>query len=376
MKSRKTRGTAIAVLVLLLLITVSFAGCEMASLLPIVGKPNPDDNPIVEPTPDSTTPPADSTTEAPPSDEPVIRILHPLTGLETTSELSSARPVAFTLGNTAYALPQFGIGASDILLEVPIENGSTRLTMITSNYAALEKIGPIRSTRKYIADIVSAFDAIQVYAGTSDLSASVALPEYDTLDYLTQNLQSLCYRDTSRVMPHNLMTTGDLVSSEIGKLGYRTSIHEEFALPFLFADFEKNALPGATACSEFTMTYSASQNARFLYSAESGFYTRSQLGEPQIDGTTGEAVAFKNVLVLFSDSATYETAEGTEFELLLKGGSGMYMTDGTMQNVSWTFLDGVFSFFDADGNPLTVNRGSSYIGFMKISDANAVRIIR
>ena len=364
--------TAIAALILTLLITVSFAGCEMASLIPVLKDPGNGSNPIQ--TLPSTTPPVTTEPEEPPV--PVIRYFNPLTGLETTEELSVSRPVAFCLGNTAYSLPQFGIGSSDILLEFPIENGATRLVMMTTDFEMIEKIGPIRSTRDYIADIVGAFDAIQMYAGTSDQTSSVLFPEYDTLDYLTQNLQSLCYRDTSRVMPHNLMTTGALTASEITRLGYRREISEAFSLPYQFVELGESVISGNRSCTQLMLTYSQSHNAKFVYDASSGESVRYQLGETHLDANDSSAVSFKNLLILFSDSATYETAEGSSFSLLLGSGSGSYVTDGTAREIKWSYTDGSLSLFDADGNPLTVNRGSTYIGFMKVTDRDNAQILK
>ena len=374
MKSPRRRSasslTAIAALILTLLITVSFAGCEMASLIPVLKDPGSAGDPVQ--TPPETTPPS---TE-PEDTTPTVRYFNPLTGLETTQALSVSRPVAFCLGNTAYSLPQFGVGSSDVLLEFPIENGGTRLVMLTTDYATIDKIGPIRSTRDYIADIAGAFDAIQLYAGTSDQNASVLFPEYDTLDYLTQNLQSLCYLDTSRVMPHNLMTTGALTSSEIASLGYRTEIAEALSLPFRFAPYGELVAAGDRSCTQLMLTYSASHNARFVYDASTREYTRYQLGEAHIDGNDGTTLSFKNLLILFSDSATYETVNGSSFSLLLGSGSGKYVTDGTVREITWTYTDGSLAFFDAEGNPLTVNRGSSYIGFMKVTDRNNAEILK
>lgn len=377
MKIKKKSGalslTAAAALILALLITMSFAGCEMASLIPV--KTPSDSGQIIDTQPDDTTTPPDVTTAEPP-ETPVIRIFHPLTGLETTEELSVSRPVAFSLSNTAYAFPQFGIGQSDIMLEFPIESGATRLVVITSDYGTIEKIGAIRSTRTYISDIVKCFDAIQVCAGTSDVTASVSFEDRDMLDYLTQNLQSLCYRDTSRVMPHNLMTTGYLVSSEIQKLAYRTTLATDFSLPFGFSEFGTSVQPGNVACSELLLTFSASQNAKFTYQAATGEYLRSQLGEKQIDGNDNSQLSFRNLLILFSDCATYETSSGSEFALTLNGGSGYYITDGTRNTVTWTYENGSLAILDADGNPLAVNRGTTYLGFMKVTEADAVQIIR
>jgi len=377
-KSKTLAGLSIFAFLLALLIIGSFAGCEAASLIPIRSKqPTPSESELFDPeeTAPVETEPAEVETTSIPIPEPP-RFYHPLTGLETTENASVSRPVAVSFGNTSYALPQFGIGKSDVLLEFPIENGATRLVMVTTEYASLEKIGGIRSTRDYISDVVAGFDAIQVYSGTSDVSSSVVFNNRDTLDYLTQNLQSLCYRDTSRMMPHNLMTTGSLISSEIGKMGYRTKLTDGYVAPFAFPDVNAKVPAGNSAATEITVSFSQTQSATFSFRSETGDYIRSQLGERQIDGINGETLAFTNVIVLFSDCATYETASGSEFSLSLNGGSGKYVSDGTVRDVCWTMDNGVFTLLDTDGNRLTVNRGSTYVGFVRVSDPGAVKVIR
>ena len=376
-KGNSLAGLSIFAFILALLVIASFAGCEAASLIPVRNRendPGNDDRIVAEQTRSPETDPPEQTTVEEIPDLPHFH--YPLTGLETTECASVSRPVAVSFGNTSYALPQFGIWKSDVLLEFPIENGATRLVMVTTEYASLEKIGGIRSTRNYISDVVASFDAIQVYAGTSDVTASVLFEGRDTLDYLTQNLQSLCYRDTSRIMPHNLMTTGSLIASEIEKLGYRTTVSDSFVPPYAFPDGNGRIPAGESPASEILITFSQTQNASFSYKSESGVYVRSQLGERQIDGINGEPVSFTNLIVLSSDCATYETENGSEFSLLLNGGKGKLITDGTSHDVIWTMENGSFSLFDADGNKLTVNRGATYIGFVRVSDQNALKIIR
>ena len=376
-KRNSLAGLSVFAFLLALLIIASFAGCEAASLIPVRNRqitPEPNDRIAPEQTEaPSTEPPAQTTAEPEPE---LPHFYHPLTGLETTESASVSRPVAVSFGNTSYALPQFGIGNSDVLLEFPIENGATRLVMVTTEYASLEKIGGIRSTREYISDVVSAFDAIEVYAGTSDVSASVLFEGRDTLDYLTQNLPSLCYRDTSRIMPHNLMTTGSLISSEICKFGYRTTLTEQFVSPWSFPDGSVKIPAGSVPASEVSITFSPTQNVTFSYRSDLGTYLRSQLGEKQIDGLDGEALSFTNLIVLYSDCAIYETSSGSEFSLTLRGGNGKLITDGTAHSVSWTMQNGVFALFDEDGNRLAVNRGTTYVGFLRVSDQGALKILR
>lgn len=376
-KGNSLAGLSIIAFLLALLIIASFAGCEAASLIPVHNKGTPADNEeriVPEQTQATETEPPAQAASVPIIELP--RFFFPLTGLETTESASVSRPVAVSFGNTSYALPQFGIGKSDVLLEFPIENGATRLVMVTTDYASIEKIGGIRSTRDYISDVLAAFDAIEVYAGTSDVSASVLFEGRDTLDYLTQNLNSLCYRDTSRIMPHNLMTTGSLITSEIGKLGYRTTIADAYVPPYAFLDGDGRIPAGGESASEILINFSSTQNASFSYRSDTGVYVRSQLGEKQIDGINGEALTFTNLIILSSDCATYETENGSEFSLTLHGGKGKLITDGTARDVAWTMENGLFSLLDRDGNRLTINRGTTYIGFVRVSDPNALKILR
>ena len=95
--------------------------------------------------PDTTTEPADTTAPIPPEssgDEttapaPVITYTDPLTGLESMVDLRRVLPISITLDNLSVAAPQSGISRADILLEVLVEGGITRLIMIPTNTAAV-----------------------------------------------------------------------------------------------------------------------------------------------------------------------------------------------------------------------------------------------
>ena len=359
------RTAAALTMVLAILVTVSFSGCQLTSLLP-----NHNDGQANM-----------STTTQPLADDqpaPEIRIpdyLHPLTGTETTQALSAARPVSICIGNTAYALPQYGLSASDILVEVPVEGGISRLMLITNNYEQIGKFGSVRSTRKSLATIANCFDAIQLFAGTSDEGDSVTLP-YDTMDYIMQNLPNVYYREASKNAPHNLMTSGALISGGIDSFGYRKTLSEDFALPFSFVEYGKIISPTDGAALSVRTVYSTAQTMEFTYNTKTGMYDRYQFGEQQIDGNTGDGIAFKNVFILYADTVTHESTSGTTLDLSLeKGGSGVWCSQGNQQTITWTITeDGQFVFYDANGQPLIVNRGTSYIGFVKSSQKNNVTI--
>lgn len=351
---------------LAILITFSFSGCEWTSLLPDAsGQTTP---------PDKTDPLGSQGTS---SQEPVIipEFFHILTGLACSESEISIRPVSICLGNTSYALPQCGIGAADILVEIPVEAGISRLMMVTTNYAQIEQIGSIRATRESLAKIAAAFDAIQFYAGTADEGASVSLP-YDTLDFLKQNLPDVYYRDSGRYTPHDLMTNGTLMTQGIENLKYRSTIKDGFSMPYAFYDYGQTVLPVGKAAHSVKLTYSAVQQALFTYDTQANTYLRFQLGEQHIDGLTQAQLSFDNLFFLSANTVTHETAQGSTMDITVcDGGSGIWCYGGAAQEIRWTCSeDGDFRFFTVSGDPLTVNRGNAYIGFYKSSQSNALSV--
>ena len=366
--TKQKTATRIAVSLLMalaILITFTFAGCEWTSLLPAQTQqttvPNQTNNLGWEGTSSSTA-------------VVIPEFFHTLTGLGCSESEILVRPVSVCLGNTSYALPQCGISSADILIEIPVESGISRLMMITTNYADIEQIGSVRATRESLAKIADAFDAIQFYAGTADEGTSVSLP-YDTLDFLRQNLSNVYYRDPSRYAPHNLMTNGTLMTQGIEGLRYRTSIKDDFSLPYLFADYNETITPIGSSANSIKLTYSSIQQANFTYDESTDTYLRYQLGEQHIDGITEQQLSFSNLFFLSANTVTHETSQGATMDITIEdGGSGFLCYGGIAQEIKWTYSDGELLFYTASGDPLTVNRGNAYIGFYKSSQANSLSI--
>lgn len=359
------RVAASLMMVLAILLTFSFAGCN---LTPLVNGTDP-----AQSTPTSSQPLA-NTDPNPPA--PVLPdYLHPLTGLETTEALAGTRPISVCLGNTsADDTPQFGIGRAELLFEVPVEGGITRLMMVTTDYKSLDKIGSVRSTRLSLARLANGMDAIQMYAGTCDEGAS-SLLSYDTLDYLMQNLPNIYYRDSERKAPYNLMTSGSLAASGISAFNYRTTLSETFALPFSFAEYGETVMPADDTALSVRMAYSYVNVVTFTYSQTAHAYERTQFGTLQKDAS-GQTLQFENLFILNANTITYESADGSTLELSLdEGGTGIWCSEGMQQEIRWSIgEDDRLCFTDANGNPLTVNRGTSYIGFVKASQTGAVTV--
>jgi hypothetical protein len=87
-------------------------------------------------------------------------------------------------------------------------------------------------------------------------------------------------------------------------------------------------------------------------------------------------VGFKNIFILFTDTMTYEGTSSTEMVMNTIGsGTGYYLSNGVGQSLTWeSDVSGSLSFYDETGSKLTINRGSSYLGFVKSAKAADVKI--
>lgn len=85
---------------------------------------------------------------------PVLTGIDPLTGLPPTSPTARMRPaLAVKVDNVQGAWPQAGLNQADIVYDLPVEGGLTRLLAIFHS-ADVPVIGPIRSARPVDADIL------------------------------------------------------------------------------------------------------------------------------------------------------------------------------------------------------------------------------
>ena len=87
---------------------------------------------------------------------------NPLTGEYGFNENAvGKRPVAVMVSNIKAALPQYGIDEADIVYELPVEGGITRLMAIYADYTNVPDVCSVRSCRYYYPLIAYGMDAKQ-----------------------------------------------------------------------------------------------------------------------------------------------------------------------------------------------------------------------
>ena len=369
---RFVRPVVIALISVLLIVAAALTGCKLSSL----SNSKPPQNTVDQAKEAEANQEVKNETHDPvPQPEPVKKSYNVLTGLETTSDLADLRPVAIIISNDAYSLPQYGIGNADILIEVPLEDGSTRLALLTTNYRNMTTIGSVASTRSYLIEICNAFHTVQCFNGSDGTVNAEKLANYDILDYDSQNLAGMYYYDDTRFDETDLMTNGILVDAGMRKAGYADKDGTDY-LPFIFAGVGKTAPAGKKNATMASIRYSDNLNVTFTYDSATRQYVRYEYGEKQIDAATNTSVTFDNLFILCASSVTYETEDNKSLDLVMEdGGSGYYMSNGTVTNFIWKYAeDGTIDFYDMEGNQLAVNRGTSYIGFVTAGAKDTISI--
>ncbi len=298
--------------------------------------------------------------------QPVLeKIVNFLTGIE--AEVSPyTRPVAVTVNNLEASLPQYGISGADVIMEFPVEGGITRLMALYGDYENVPDVCSVRSCRYYFPIFARGFDAVYFCYGSNETIATPTLERLG-IDYIDGNKEgdSLVFeRDSARLelysTEHTVYLKGENMAEIFEKYGFSAERDEAFGkTAFDFADDNKSfALP----CTEITAEFSSSYYSDFYYDAEIGEYLKSHNGQEHVDGKSGEQLSFENVFILEAEVSAYNGTSLVQIDW--HGGKGYYATEGTMTEILWEkeSENTPLRFFDAQKNPLKINKGKSYIG--------------
>ncbi len=294
--------------------------------------------------------------EGTPEQKPTL--YNKLTGLPLTENESQGRHVAFLVDTAA---PLYGVCGADIIVELPTENGQTRLAVMTNKYSELGKLGAIAPTKGYINSVISYFNTAAVYFGKEGTR------EYDFFDVSSDSLdisQNKGYHYTE-FSSYNY-SNGNLITAGLAAKNVDT-LTSSPRLPFVFSTTD--TIHGIKSASIISLPFSDYSESELYFRETDKNYTFAKNENVKQDLLTNEIVSFKNVFILFADAVTYEDSSGCELILDTVGsGSGYYASNGVYTLINWSVDEsGRLSFTKEDGTPLEVNPGSSYIGYLKSS---------
>lgn len=382
-QSNKSSYVMIAILALLTVaaVVVAIAGCSKDNGdVPAISE---ETDPIVteaQTTPETAPPETEPPETLPPETEPPPppKFYSPLTGLECSEEISKQRPIGIMINNIQQALPQEGIVYGDVIYECLAEGGITRLFMLIQDYANVTKLGSVRSTRDYYLDFAQNHDALFFHAGGSEKAyGEIAARNIDNFDGVRMNIPNSFYRDPWRLnnmaYEHTLVITGEGVRNAIAYRGKRTELKEGFESPFNFAE-EPISLEGEAASCVY-LPFSYYQSPYLKYDETTNTYKRWQYNAKHAD-INGTQLEFDNIIVLFC----YHTGPLDNYgriEVTTTGeGEGYYINGGKYINIKYTKtdVDSPVKLFNADGTPLEMNTGKTYIAIFNSGNKAGINL--
>ena len=319
---------------------------------PVV-EPEPEPEPVVEPEPE-------------PEPEPVYEgPYNPYTGLPCEEDISGIRPYAVMINNIKVATPQWGITNADIMYEVLVEGGLTRLMGIYSNLTAVEGIGSVRSSRPYYLDILQGYDAIYIHAGGSeDAYSQISKRGINNIDGVRGSGVTFHrdpWRKSNMGYEHSLMLDTGKVPDFVAKAKWRTELNDGYSNILNFAD---EAKPEGDTANKISVKYSNSKSTYFDYNEEEKLYYVSQYDKEMWDETAEKQMSCKNVLVLYTEMSRIAGDDKGRMKGTFYGeGTGIFFCEGSCVPIKWSKASATdpYKYTLEDGSTLALGRGVTYI---------------
>ncbi len=290
-----------------------------------------------------------------------------LTGEWIPKEVANRRPYAVMLNNIKVASPQSGTQDADILYEILVEAGITRLMAIYQTIdpesKTAKRLGSVRSARHYFASIASEYDAIFVHFGqTTYATKKMDKLKMDRVNGLTGYGVSSFYRDKSIKAPHNAFASLSGIEKAVEKAKYRTERKEGYTGQFTFYNEEQTLQNGQTA-NQVTLPFSSGMQPYLVYDPETRLYTRYQFGKVHVDYNTDQALKFKNIIIQIVKQWDIDKNGYQTMDLENTSGEGYYITNGTAIPIKWTKKESSYfmRYYDEKQEVLTINPGKTYI---------------
>jgi hypothetical protein len=316
-----------------------------------------------------TTSPSSTPSPQPATPTPRPQQTSPLNGVliddATFAQLQQRAPLAVMIENDPEARPQMGLHKADLVYEAIAEGGITRFMPVFWRNDA-ERIEAIRSARVYYIHWAAELGAVYVHwgqvedPGPVDVWPVLSRLNMRVLNGLFQG-ESVGYRDPDRYAPHNVYTNTGLLWSTAQSLGFTGPPTLE---PWRFKE-DTRSRPGERAAPALDVTFGSAGSpyaVRWEFDAASNSYLRSMGGAPHTDGITGERLTARNVAVQF---AVLRPSGVKAYNIIDTVGSGaaVVFQDGVAVGGSWRKDSeaGRTRFYDAAGNEIAFNRGTTWI---------------
>lgn len=285
------------------------------------------------------------------------------------------RAMAFMIDNNINAMPQAGLLEADLVYEIIVEGGETRLMAVIKN-KELEQIGPLRSARHYFLDYALENDAIYAHFGQSpQAKADITQLGISDINGISESSTNF-WRVNSRYAPHNVVTSTKRIKAIAEREGFRTTSSKGSVLHYVVEEVnlpeEKETLAeGQTEAkiknlaTTVTIPYSSYNTVKYTYNEETKTYTRYSRKKKQVDWNTSKDITTKNIIITKCKNTTLNDGSGKGRQTIdnIKKLDGYYITNGKYIPITCekSARDEKTVYKDLNGNEINVNDGKTFI---------------
>ena len=285
----------------------------------------------------------------------------PLRGTPAPSaDAARARPIVVKVPNDIAARPQTGLADADLIIEIPVEGGLTRLAVVFQSKDPA-RVGPVRSARQSDLNYLSVLHPILAHVGASeqvtklvrDASKTAGFVDIDEFEH-----PEAFERTTDRVAPYNAYTSAAKLRAAAGAVGNATV--DVGALAYGDA-----AAGGEQSGTSLTVPYG--EPVRYEYDAGRGAYHRSYGGGAKtLDAVAGEVLP-DNVVVIRTEvtqiAGTADAAGAPSVDYRSTGsGPVVILRDGKRLEGTWSREgNAMYTFKDAAGHAIALKPGLTWM---------------
>lgn len=284
-------------------------------------------------------------------------------------------PIAVMLDNSQGAIPHVGLNRADLVYEAFVEGGITRLMAVFWRQDA-DKIMPVRSARTPFVVWASELGALYGHAGgastDNDANALGQIVEWGIRDLnaFGDIANTYYFRDETRPGPFDLATTTYHLREAAARLGFAGTPSVE---SWRFREPGTRLPAGAPAHGievDFHNRLYPWQYIQWRWDAGARRYFRFQFGGPQLDGESGEQLAFATVIVMTIGLQVVDEHGHVVLEQVGDGEATIF-TGGQAYPGAWKkeSRKGRTRYFGLDGQELVFERGPIFIEVLSSQSA-------
>lgn len=272
------------------------------------------------------------------------------------------RPVAVMIDNEGTrSLPQGGMYKAQVIYEIIVEGGETRLMPVFWGTAP-EMIGPVRSSRHYFLDYVLEHDAIYVHFGWSPMAQrDIPKLKINNINGVSNGGQIFWDLTKQRSNWQDSYTSMQKIMGYAKKVKYRTSTNVK---PVFKYNSSNTAIADGKNASKVTIRFSHAYTCSFEYDANSGLYNRFRKSKAQMERNTGKQLTGMNIIIQMTPSRSIKGDDKGRQEVSTVGsGSGYLITEGKSVAIKWSKAarGKATKYTYQDGTEISLNPGQTWV---------------